>query len=45
MADDIRWVRARVGHEPIVLTFAAAIVTDEQGRDALADWLAGRSQV
>lgn len=32
MADYIRWIRARVGHEPILLNFAGAIITDEQGR-------------
>lgn len=32
MADYIRWIRARVGHEPIMLNFAGAIIADEQGR-------------
>lgn len=32
MADYIRWIRERVGHEPILLTFAAAIIADEHGR-------------
>ncbi len=32
MADYIRWIRARVGHEPILLNFAGAIIPDEQGR-------------
>lgn len=32
MPDYIRWIRERAGHERIFLNFAAAIVTDEQGR-------------
>ena len=31
MADYIHWIRARVGHEPILLNFAAAIIADERG--------------
>lgn len=31
MADYIRWIRARVGHEPILLNFAAAIIADQRG--------------
>ncbi len=31
MSDYVKWIRARVGHEPIFLNFAAAIVLNEQG--------------
>lgn len=32
MADYIKWIRDKVGHEQIFLNFATAYVTDEQGR-------------
>ena len=32
MADYIKWIRSRVGHEKILLNFATAYVTDKQGR-------------
>jgi 8-oxo-dGTP pyrophosphatase MutT (NUDIX family) len=32
VTDYIRWIRARVGHEPILLNFAGAIIADGQGR-------------
>ncbi|MEM8861462.1 MAG: NUDIX domain-containing protein [Chloroflexota bacterium] len=32
MADYIRWIRNRVGHQQIFLNFATTYVTDEQGR-------------
>jgi hypothetical protein len=31
MANDIGWIRERVGHEPVILNFAAAFIVNEQG--------------
>jgi mutator protein MutT len=31
MANYIQWIREQVGHEPIILNFAAAIIQNEQG--------------
>lgn len=32
MRDYIRWIRERVGHEPIILNFAVACIFDAEGR-------------
>lgn len=32
MADYIKWIRSKVGHDTIILSFAGVCITDEKGR-------------